>query len=350
MSSENLLPYQEWKEYEDLWASDMAKKKGKRTISPSALMTLMGCELKYFFSYVKNWRIKVKAPPLALVSSFHAAAEHLNREQALGRKVTKQDLFDVYDVTWAQETDGCEFKSAKDEMAQRDTGLRLIDKYMNSTRRKQFTPTVCRAEGDHDAWIPAVEMEISAPFIDLFTGEELKDGWLIRGFIDVVKVADKDIPSVGVRAGDSFVADYKTSRSEFSDFSVQMNLQILMYAYGIRHMMKQVPDLFPEAGSAKDREDWVGIICLVKRKDPVIKHIMVKVTDEEIRYLQDLVLKALNRIEAGIFLPTGLNNPTMNCGWCEFKEPCKGLRMGKNPEEWWAKNRQGYRNTRSTVS
>lgn len=349
MTKRNLLSLKEQKTYQNLIEEQLltAQQMGNRTISPSALIMLLGCELRFFFQYVKNWRIAIKAAPLALGSSFHAAAEHLNRETALGRKVKTQDLFDVYDITWEEETNGVEFKSLNEKASNREMGLKLIEKYLNSNRRKQFSPTLHRAEHDPTALIPAVEMEMSFPFIDLDTGEVLKDGWYIRGFIDVIKKANKDIPTNGIHKGDLFVADYKTARSEYTDLMVKLNLQILMYAYGIRYMMAQIPDMFP--GHKNKKEDWVGIICLIKRKDPAVKHILVKVTDEEIRYLQDLVLKALNRVEAGIFLPTGLCNPTMNCTYCEFKEPCQGLRVGENPEEWWAKNksRSFYRNKRS---
>jgi hypothetical protein len=292
----------------------------------------------------------VKAPPLALGSSFHAATEHLNRETSLGRSVSNDDMYDVFDVAWDEETKGVEFKSPNDEMAQHDMGFKLLSKYMNSTRRKQFEPTTYQVLGS-DAIVPAVEMEIDIPFINQSTGEVLKEDWYIRGFIDVVKEAKKDVSTVGIKKGDMFVADYKTSRSEYNDFAVEMNLQILMYAYGIRYYLRHHSEMFPQF--KKDKEDWTGIICLVKRKEPVIKHLMLKVTDQEIEYLETLLKDSLSRVEDGIFLPTGLSNPMLNCGWCDFKEPCQMIRKefgSANIDEWWGKKRRAMKSKRIQLS
>lgn len=340
-----------------------AEEMNSKKLSPSALMCFLGCEMQYFFRYVKGWRIAVKSGPLALGSAFHAGAEEINRQEALYGKSNIEDAIRSYNETWEDDTDGVEFKTEKEKEKAYQMGLSLLEKYLKSDHRKKTEVMTYRALRSDNTMIPAVEMELRVPVIDLATGEELAEGWEIHGYIDVIKRATGSISGTKVKKGELIVADYKTSRSEYTGFKVEMNLQLLMYAYAIRYLLRAYDNVFGDSFK-KDREDWVGIICLTKKAAPdkslgTIDPIYVKVTDEEIEYLQNLVVRAIERIEAGVFLPTGIANHDSMCAWCEYKFPCKIKRqkgsLDADVEFWWHSKKKttqgkGKSNRRTIVS
>ena len=88
--------------YDELYDT-INKRRNYKTWSPSSTKVFLSCRLKYFFQYVKGWRIRSKSPALSLGTSFHAAAEMLNRREALGKECTANDLFTEFDTVWERE-------------------------------------------------------------------------------------------------------------------------------------------------------------------------------------------------------------------------------------------------------
>jgi CRISPR/Cas system-associated exonuclease Cas4 (RecB family) len=323
--------------------------KASRRLSPSALNTLLQCPRLYWFKYIMGWKISSSGVALALGSAVHGGFEKLNRNIALGKKVHLNDIFEEFDTFWEKESEGLvlgeHYKKEKELEDNYNMGLGITEKYWNSIRRKQMSPITYQPPGA-SVDIPAVEMRIEVPFIDLFTDKIIDDDWMIIGYIDVIKQVKR--ASKGLKVGDLAVLDYKTTQREFDDFKLTTLVQLLIYAYAMRFMLRNY-NMFP--GMKKDREDFVGIIECLKRKTPKNIHAktkLISVSDEQIEQLQLLIRDAIALIRNGIFLPYFGDH----CGWCDFKEPCSGMTRGEDPREWWSNNgaRLSKRSNRVTVS
>jgi CRISPR/Cas system-associated exonuclease Cas4 (RecB family) len=325
--------------YDELY-DELTQKRGVRTWSPSSTKEFLSCRLKHYFKYVKGWRIRERSAALSLGTSFHAAAEKLNRLQALNQEFTTADLFEEFDRSWAQEIsmmeEGSDYKTQGELDLNRQKGLDLIEKHFNSRIRKSYSP-VLYVPPFSVQQAPAVELKVDVPFVHMRTGRLINDKYRITGFIDVVSVAEKSTSHFD--PGDLMVLDYKTLGREWDQFTIDTNLQLLMYAYAMRFILRN-ENWFPHL--KKDQEDLVGIVCLLKQRESKksekwgkIKNYIIRITDGEIDYLERLLTRCIDTLEecgdqAENFIP----NPTPdNCRYCKFKEPCLMVRRGGRTED-----------------
>jgi hypothetical protein len=178
-------------------------------------------------------------------------------------------------------------------------------------------------------------MRVDVPFVNIKTGKAINLKHHITGYIDLMAKGKKDTKMFC--EDDLMVLDYKTASREWDQFTVDTNIQLLMYAYAIRYILRN-ENFFPE--TRKDREDRVGIISLhkknmtKKRGDPPkygkINNYIIMISDGEIDFLQKLLLRCIDELEySGENVHNYLPNPTpMNCKYCEYKEPCLMTRRG----------------------
>jgi len=305
------------------------------TWSPSSLKVFLGCRFKYFLQYVKGWKITIRSPSLSLGTAFHAAAEKLNQQEALGKRTRKNELFSEFDLVWSEDTkdmvEGIHYKTANDLVKGRQIGLDLVEKHFNSRIRKSMSPTLYTPPYAQ-IQTPAVELQIDVPLVNMRTGKLYRDDHHITGFIDVVSIANKTTSHFDENS--LMVIDYKTAAREWNQFSVDTNLQLLMYAYAMRYILRN-ENLFSHL--IKDQEDLVGIVCLVKQKENrksekygKIRNYMIRIADSEIDFLERTLLKCIEELEAsGDLAENYLPNPTPeNCRYCEYQEPCLLARRG----------------------
>jgi len=324
--------------FDDLY-DKVNKRRSKNSLSPSALNTGLQCRRKYSFQYIKGWKVKSKSLALALGTSLHAATEHLNRSKALDKECDLQDMFAEFDAWWEEETEdlemGIDYRYPGEPDKNKKMGNLLIEKYWNSKRRKQMEPMLYTPPGA-DVYVPAVEMPIEVPFINVNTGKFIDEDWTIIGYIDVIKKVTKGTRTDGLKKGDVAVLDYKTTAREFSDFKLATLIQLLIYSYGMRYMLRN-ENMFDDI--KKDQEDYVGIIELLKRATPDKAHArtkMIQVTDENIEFVQNLIKDFIEDIKSRRFLP----NFGDHCMWCDFKQPCMMMNNGQDPDVWWNKNKK----------
>jgi hypothetical protein len=323
----------EFDNYDELYDA-IHKKRDYHTWSPSSTKEFLSCRLKYFFKYVKGWKIKEKSTNLALGTSFHAAVEMQNRRVALNKAVTKADSFEEYETQWNNEvlflSEGEDYKDQKELDKARQIGLDLIEKHWNSHTRKAIEPAIyCPPYSS--VFVPAVEMHLDVPIINMRTGKPHNTDHHITGFIDLVSSA-KRVTKL-FHTNDLMVIDYKTAGREWDQFTVDTTLQLLIYAYGIRYVLRN-ENWFPHL--KKDKEDLVGIICLVKRKPKgatkfgLLKNYFIRIDDREIEYLERLLMKCIGELnDSGDNAENFLPNPTPdNCRFCRYKEPCLLMRRG----------------------
>lgn len=323
---------------------------GYTTISPSSLKTFLTCRLQYYFSYIKDWKIEVYSPNLSVGTAFHAAAESHNIETAMGKKVTKNDLFAEFEAAWDVES-----KMLAEEgysQGQLDTqkliGLDLVERFFLSRTRKNLRSPLYLPPMAKDQYMPAVELHLDMPLMNVSKGEVIRDDYHVTGFIDNLAISQN--ANSTFNAQDLVVIDYKTASRVWEEFTVQTNLQILMYSYAIRHLLRNTNQL---SHLGKDKEDYAGIICLVKgavykngnMKPSKIKNYFIKVDDEEISFLENMLTKVCDEIDRN---ETDINNwipsPSPdNCRHCPYQTPCLAFRKGHSESEldaWWKKVRK----------
>jgi hypothetical protein len=315
------------------------RKTNATTWSPTSTKTFLGCRLRYFFQYVKNWRITVRSPAFSIGTSFHAAAEKLNVLEALDKDIDTADLFEEFDRVWLSEIkdmkEGVEYKDQSELDVSRQKGLDLLEKHVDSTIRKSYKPLLYTPPFS-DVQTPAVEVRVDVPLVNLYTGTPYTDKHRVTGFVDAMAVAHRATSHFD--PGDLMVLDYKTSSREWNQFTVDTNIQLLMYAYAIRFILRN-ENWFP--GLNKTQEDLVGIVCLIKQKPSgtdkwgKIKNYIIRITDDEIQYLERMLLKCVADLEAsGTEVEGFLPNPTPdNCRYCEYQEPCLLVRRGARNQD-----------------
>ena len=215
-------------------------------------------------------------------------------------------------------------------------GLDLIEKHVNSRIRKSYGPTLY-VPPYSDVHSPAVELNIDVPLVNMRTGRILRDKNHVSGFIDLVGIGEK--PTSHFEPGDLMVLDYKTAAREWNQFSVDTNLQLLMYAYAVRFLLRN-ENWFPHL--KKDKEDLVGIVCMVKQKENKksekwgkVRNYFIRITDQEIDFLERTLANCIDELErCGDQVENFLPNPSPeNCGWCDYKETCLMARRGANTQD-----------------
>lgn len=321
-----------------------------RTISASSLKTFLECRLKYFFQYIKDWRIVVRSPNFSIGTAFHAACELDNKNQAMGIKSKKADLFNEFELVWNAEEIGLkkDFNGYLLDSSHK-IGLDLVERYFNSGVRKSIKAELVAPYISTDTGLlsPAVELHIDIPLYSYKLDTVMRDDFRVTGFIDLVATANDKTKHFD--KGDLLIVDYKTAAKTWSSSSVNTNLQILLYAYAIRYLLKYTNNF---SHLNKDKEDYIGIICLQKGRNlksgfkaSKLTSQFIKVEDKDIDYLEKLLLKTaedIHRDQESIdnWLPSPEEN---KCRWCQFQNPCLSFRKGaplNELEDWYLQERK----------
>jgi len=298
------------------------------------MKTGLQCKRQYWFRYIKGWKIQGKNLALALGTAFHAGVEKMNTLDALDKKIEIDDIYEEFDTAFTNETqnyeEGVDFRNEYDINSAYQMGIELLEKYWNSSGRKLMKPILYRPEGSGEL-VPAVEMKINIPLLNLETGESINDDWILIGYIDVIKKVVKDSKRQKINKGNICILDYKTTSREYDEFKLHTLIQLLLYSYAIRYILnydKNVLDI------SKDKEDYVGIIEILKRKkgeNQSAKTRLISISDGQINELQKFIHDFILYISDGNWIP----NFTDQCSYCDYKEPCFKMTMGIDPEEWW---------------
>jgi RecB family exonuclease len=318
----------------------------KKTLSPSSIKKFLDCDLLYYFDYVLGWKADVKSVALSFGSSLHKTFEETNRKMALDQKVTVDELLEHFEKAWGKETsllrEGKHYKKPDDLDKQKKIAKNLVEKYWKSSIRK-CTKIALHKAPNADVYVPAVEVKIEVPITNLKTGRLITDDYIIKGFIDKIDIVTKETSKFKV--DDLLISDYKSASRDWSHFDVRSNLQLLIYAYAMRWILRNL-DMFPYN---KDKEDYVGIIGLMKNKpnDPShrkIKPAYFKVEDSEIDFLERMIEEIVTRLSyMGDDIKNYLPRPSPDkCRYCLYKDPCLLFRGGAGmPEliEWKNKHR-----------
>jgi hypothetical protein len=180
---------QEYTYFDDLY-DEVTARGNYRAWSPTSMNVFLSCRLRYFFQYVKRWRIKTRSLNLSLGNAFHAAAELANRKIALDREVSVEDLREENAKVWDKETSGMilgkDYKTQKEFDRTETISQHLIERFWNSHSRKAMEPMLYTPPYCSVTQMPAVELHVDVPFINVETGKAIRDDHHIAGYIDFV--------------------------------------------------------------------------------------------------------------------------------------------------------------------
>lgn len=242
-------------------------------LSGSSINTFLRCARQWEFAYVQ----RIRRPPslkMALGTAAHSAVEKdLTHKMKTGADLPKEEVQETFrDEFVNKEAVDATTTDPKETIGtMTDSGIKAIGVW-------------------HDVVAPA-----TAPIMVEQHVQFKIDGQVIDGTLDVVKD--------GGRVGDwKFVGRTPTSGKTYA-------INMVGYAIGYRNLTGM-------------KETGVDLDHIVRTKTP--KHVPISsdgaIPDKSIRAYGRIVREVSESIEAGTFLPTGLQSNA--CSWCGYKDIC----------------------------
>lgn len=274
-----------------------------RIESVSSINTFNQCKRKYYYSYKLNLPRKDSISTLtgkavhdALENFYNISLDDINKENY--QIELKHSLMNLYNKSWSESADAL---------------LKLeLDK---NTIRAYYQDSIYMLQNFIDDFLDKLKEEIKTlsfteafnkikPETEVFLQSEKHN---VHGYLDVV---------MNLKEGDSYILDYKTSKSD--EFSDEYKLQLAIYALMFKDRYGKLPNK-------------VGL------------HFLRHGTKKFIEVTESLLLKAEKECEL-IKLNTESNslidyekNPSPLCKWkegeCSFYELCFGIKKVNDFEE-----------------
>lgn len=248
------------------------------------------CSLKYKFIYKDNLKKPAISVHLAYGSSVHKGLEFLNK-QLLNKKPDIEDMLQSYDDEWNKEIS--------------DMGLEN-DKYFVPKLYYHGLNTLINYYDnfiDYEVIGSEIEFEVPLP-IENNTEDTL------YGLIDAI-IKQKD---------NIIIVDYKTSKETYNRFKLDTSIQLALYSYAFRHLLKEQKIY----DTRKTKEDYIAYYVLLKDYETLNGDIKIqkkKITDKHIDRMKYIVDTSIKGINNNIFIP----NYNSQCQWCEYKKECLEL-------------------------
>lgn len=262
-------------------------------ISASRITLYNDCSLKYKFRYVDKIRIPASSPHLAYGSALHKALEYLNLAMLENKEFLLEDFFQMFEDSYKEELKLNEVKES-DYFAPKlyKMGLSSIEQFYNSHK---------------DYEVVASEFLFTVPLPKEFGGS-----YNLTGIIDaIIKQKSKLL-----------IVDYKTAKEQYPKFMIDTSLQLSMYSYAFRHILKE--GRFDNI--KKDKEDYISYCTFIKDYNTLTSTIKIQkksIKEEDFSKLFLILRETLKSIENNIYIP----NYSSMCKWCEYKKNC--LEYGK---------------------
>lgn len=246
-------------------------------ISASRIDCYLTCPLKYRFRYVDQIEPDCIQPALAFGSSVHRTVKYFYKRLLAGEVPDLAQVHAAFCEDWsaAQTVPIAWNGQTPDEMEKQ--GLDMLTAYMAAT--PEPLPPL------------AVEMEFTAPLVNLVTGEEFKDVTL-HGFMDRVERGDAPV-------------ELKTSGKSWSQMQADQSLQMTAYCYALAH-----------ASRAESVDGLFEVI--VKNKVPKVQHIVTRRGPLHFSQWYRTVTQVVEAIVDERFYP----NPDFLCPSCDYTAEC----------------------------
>ena len=233
-----------------------------QTMSYTQIDTYNACPLKYKYSYI----LRIPTLPnyaLSFGTTMHETLKEFHTKRMFGKNVSLEDLYEIYERKWIP----LGYDDEKHRAERFESGKRVLEEYYNK-----------HAAGKDN--IEALEKSFNLRI----------GGTNFFGRIDRIDNLD----SGGVE-----IIDYKTGTAK-AQKDVDRDAQVTIYAMAAKEALGLKPDLltlyFLESGekisTTRTQED------LVKQKEKIVE--------------------TVENIKKGQFEA----NPTIQCGWCDYKDIC----------------------------
>lgn len=248
-------------------------------MSASSLNTMLRCGLQWDFAYVK----RIRRPPglkMALGIAAHAAIEvDLTQKMESGLNLPKEEVVETFRDAFTKEAEDAEETAKETRGSMLDSGVAIVDFWYDEQGVKTV-PVAVEVHGQFT--INGVPYDWTADLIDhnVWAQERIRDHKFV------------------------------SRTPEQSDDRYLINM--VGYAIGRRRQTGIV-------------EGERVLEHYVRLKTPKYVPIVLEtVTDEEIREFAEIVGGAYDAIQAGTFLPNGLQSGA--CSWCGYRDLCPAYR------------------------
>lgn len=257
-------------------------------ISASQLTLYADCSLKHRFRYIDKIKKPSESIHLAYGSAIHKALENLNLS-LLTSKNHLEDVYQDFHDEWNRELLEQNVKGNWYEKTLYEMGLNTLGNYYNENI-------------DYD--VIDAEIKFDVPIIYPDGTKEKRN---LYGLIDVVIL----------RKGQLMIVDYKTSKEPYSKFIIDTSLQLSIYSYAFRYLIKN--KLIDLGKIKKNKEDYISYYVLLKDYENLngkIKMQRKKITDKQYNKMFYTIKTTLKGIKNEIFIP----NYNSMCKWCEYRK------------------------------
>jgi putative RecB family exonuclease len=256
-------------------------------ISASQINLYSDCSLKYKFRYIDKIPKPSSSIHLVFGSAIHKALEELNKSLA-SKKIGLEDVYQYFHNDWEKEKEKQEIRENFISEKLYTMGLNSLEKYYN----------------EHlDYEIIGSETKFNVPII-YPDGE--KEKFTLFGIID----------SIITKKNKLIIVDYKTSKEPYEKFKIDTSIQLAMYSYAFRHLLKEnIIEL------KKKKEDYISYCVILKDYETLNGEIKIqrkKIDDFQINKMLNMIKQTKRGIDSELFLP----NYQSMCKWCEFKKEC----------------------------
>ncbi|MFM2199798.1 MAG: hypothetical protein RLZZ505_3230 [Verrucomicrobiota bacterium] len=256
-------------------------------ISPSAAKTYLGCSLKFYFERVACIR---KATPVALHlgKAVHAALQSFHLARWRGGDDSPETVAATYELAFQQlerDEGPVNYLDTSEREKARTDGLRVIAAYLDSPEAMKEKPRAVEVLLKED--IPGLSVPLT-------------------GAMDLVE-------------GDFTAVDFKSAAAKPDPANAAFDHEIQLVSY----------QLLMEAATGETPPS-LDLVFLVKTKTPQVIRVSSPPADAHRKLrVVSLLETAVQGIAEDRFHP----QPSLACGWCQFKHECMRWLPGEALDE-----------------
>jgi hypothetical protein len=235
---------------------------------------------------------------LAYGSAVHKAFEFMNNAE----KASLIDVYQSFHDAWHKEMNSMGLKTEDyyNEKLYLSALTSVQNYYADFYKTYELTEYVDKWHNVNSSRL-STECEFFVPII--YPDGTKEEEYVLHGLIDVIGIKNKKI----------FILDYKTAKEDYTPFKVKTSLQLSIYAYAFRQMLKM--GIFPQI--KKEIEDYTTYHILIKSTNEITQKKKI-VTDHDINKMLYMIKTFKRGVDSQVFMP----NYQDNCKWCSYQKEC----------------------------
>lgn len=284
----------------------------EKTISVSKIMCLMQCRQKYYFKYELKIKEELKYW-LTRGVIFHSLTEEFlyNQDKELDYFVEKGKL--LFDEADKDNLLTLPKYLKKDQVLNHILGG--FSSYYKHVKDINGVNTFEYYDGKNAK--QSIELEFRIPFYDVKTMKPIPGiEYDLHGFIDLISFDSHNGYSI---------RDHKLHKNEYTDFQVETNLQLALYAYAFKFLYLQ--GCFEELTKKNKIITRAGFNSVKIGKECLLTPINYDIDDDKLIGAVNIVIDYIKSLQQNIWTPHYSEMCEYACG---YKEPCLLRRNNKD--------------------